>query len=72
MGYRVRIDPNVCIGTSQCAEVAPAAYQMNDAHTVAVAKHPQAALEHLLEGARSCPVEAITVIDDATGEQLYP
>ncbi len=35
MAYRVRVDPNTCIGTTQCVEVAPEGYTMNDAHTMA-------------------------------------
>ncbi|HEY7890839.1 MAG TPA: hypothetical protein VIC05_01375 [Solirubrobacteraceae bacterium] len=32
----------------------------------------QAPLDQLLIAARACPTEAITVVDEESGEQLYP
>jgi ferredoxin len=69
--YRIVVDDKVCIGTSQCTEVAPTAYTMNEDATLAVVRagaEDQAALD----GAKSCPVQAITVFDAVTGQQIYP
>lgn len=71
MGYRVRVDPDICIGTTQCVEAAPSAYTMNDAHTMA-RPLPQGSDEAILEGARACPVEAIIITDEESGEQIFP
>lgn len=70
MPYRVVVDPQVCIGTSQCTEVAPQGYRMNEDHTLALAK-TGATDEDLLLGAQSCPVFAITVFDE-NGKQIWP
>ena len=69
--YRVQIDPDLCIGTSQCAEVAPDAYEMNADHTLSVLK-AAAKAESILNGAMSCPVGAITLFDAETGKQVFP
>lgn len=70
MPCRATVDPDLCIGTSQCAEVAPNGYRMNADHTLPVPK-PDASREALLEGAMSCPVGALTVHDEQ-GEQIWP
>lgn len=72
MAYSVRVDPQMCIGTTQCVETAPGVYDMNAAHTMAVVKNRKAADAELLAGAKSCPVAAIIVTDDETGQQIYP
>lgn len=67
---RVTVDRRLCSGTSNCAEEAPDAFEMDEAcvpHAV-----PDAPLDALLAGARACPVGAITLHDAATGRQVYP
>lgn len=68
--YRVEIDHSICSGTSNCAEEAPDAYEIND-RGLAVLKPGDHPLEALCRGAESCPVEAIRVYD-ATGRRIYP
>lgn len=69
--YRVQIDRKLCCGTSNCAEVAPEAFQMDDnaqPHLIV----PLAADEVLLAGAQACPMCAIEVYDTQTGTRIYP
>lgn len=70
MKYTIRIDPRICVGTSNCAEAAPAGYEVDDR----VVPHvlPGASEADLLEGAEACPVGAIVVIETTTGKQVYP
>ncbi len=69
-GLRVVIDARRCVGTSNCAEEAPEAFEMDDDnHPRAV---PGASRETLVAGARACPVCAITLHDAATGERIAP
>jgi ferredoxin len=70
LAYRVVIDPSSCIGTSQCTEVAPEAYEMNGAHTLSLLR-PRPSDAAMLLGAKSCPVGAITVFD-GDGKQIWP
>ena len=72
MAYRVRVDPMMCIGTTQCVETSPGVYDMNAAHTMAVVADRNAPDQALLAGAKACPVGAIIVTDAETGKQVYP
>jgi ferredoxin len=58
------------VGTSNCAEAAPAAYEMDDQAQPHVRDGADPAA--LLCGAEACPVGAITVIDTTTGRQVFP
>lgn len=71
MALRVEIDPALCIGSSNCMEEAPEAYEVND-HGLAEVVAPVPADEALLRGARACPVQAIRLYDPATGRKVYP
>lgn len=68
MSLQVRIDEGSCIAQGDCVETAPEAFELDD-HARVIGRAPD---EVLLEAARACPVEAITILDSASGEQLYP
>jgi ferredoxin len=62
------IDEGACIAHGECEELAPEAFRVEDA-AVVIGTAP---LERLIEIAESCPTSAIGVIDEETGERLYP
>lgn len=68
--YRVEIDATLCIGSSNCMEEAPDAYEVHD-NGLANLVHPAAADDELLRGARACPVDAIRLYD-ADGRRVHP
>jgi len=68
MKVRVHIDREACLAYGDCAELAPGAFEVDDvAHLVGPAP-----LGKLVDAARACPSEAITLFDAETGEQLAP
>ena len=68
----IHVDPNKCTGDASCVDIAPQVFQL-DKNDLAVVKDPQgAARDTILEAARACPTEAISVVDEETGEQLAP
>jgi ferredoxin len=68
MKVRVHIDRQACLAYGDCAEMAPEAFEVDDvAHVVGPAP-----LHKLVDAARACPSEAITLLDAETGEQLAP
>ena len=70
-GLRVSIDRTLCVGFGDCIEEAPAAFRLDD-DGIAVFVAPDAvAREQLLRACDACPVDALTVWDDA-GRQLVP
>jgi ferredoxin len=68
MNLRVQIDKQECLAYGDCAELAPGAFEVRDVAEL-VGRAPA---EELLNAARACPTEAITLIDAETGEQIYP
>jgi ferredoxin len=68
MSYIPTIDEASCIGQGDCMELVPAVFQVDDCARV-VGTGPD---DLILTAARECPVEAITIVDSETGEQVFP
>jgi ferredoxin len=60
-----------CIGSGDCVETAPAVLQLDDEGKAEVVNATGAGDPVIVSAARSCPVKAITVVDEA-GVQLFP
>ena len=61
-----------CIGSGDCVETAPKVFAFDDNGKSEVINPTGAEDRVIVSAARSCPVKAITVVDEATGEQLFP
>jgi ferredoxin len=69
---KVTVNKTRCISSGDCVETAPAVFQL-DAEEKSDVVNPSGAPEAtILAAARSCPVKAITVVNEETGEQLFP
>jgi ferredoxin len=70
-GLRVRIDRTLCVGFGDCVTASPEAFVLDDTD-VAVFRAPESVhRDQLLRACASCPVDALTVWDEA-GEQIVP
>ena len=65
-----RVDERACAAHGDCLELAPQAFARSDDDTAVVIGTAPADL--LIRAAEACPSVAISVVDDETGEQLYP
>jgi len=65
--YRIVIDRSLCSGFGSCVEHAPNVVRLERGVAVSAAETPDPAI---LDAATACPMGAIAVFDDATGEQL--
>ena len=68
MTVRVSIDPDLCIGSSECGRLLPMAFELDEETGVS---HPlpgatQAPIDDLVAAGRNCPTNAITVETDGT------
>ena len=63
------IDESSCVAQGDCAELAPDVFEVRDDLSIVLGAGP---LQQLKDAAQACPTEAIAVIDEDTGEQLYP
>jgi ferredoxin len=68
MTYLPVIDQSACLAHGDCEELAPDVFRVDDVATVVGA----APVERLIQIAEACPAAAISVIDEASGEQVYP
>ena len=69
---RVSVDLDICVGNAMCETYAPKVFVLNDDRQSIVADPNADTEENIMEAAQDCPVSAITVIDDETGETLFP
>jgi ferredoxin len=69
---KITVDKNACIASGDCAETAPAVFDFDVDGKSEVVDPNGAPVQVAIAAAKSCPVRAITVIDEDTGEQLFP
>ena len=62
------VDPLACSAHGDCAVVAPEIFRVDDTAVVVGTGPP----DLVMAAAAACPAVAITVVDEATGRQLYP
>ena len=55
----------MCIGDAMCETFAPKVFVLNENRQSDTAAN-------ILEAAENCPVSAITVVEEETGETLFP
>jgi ferredoxin len=68
MAYVAKVDEFACCAHGDCADVAPDVFRVGDVAEVV----GTAPVDVLVKAAEVCPAMAITVVDDETGEQVYP
>jgi ferredoxin len=62
------VDENECSAHGDCVEIAPQVFRLDDT-AVVIGTGPD---DLILEAAEACPAVAISVIDDETGETVFP
>jgi ferredoxin len=68
MSYMARIDEDACSAHGDCADLAPEVFEVGDVARV-IGTGPD---ELLLAAAEVCPTTAIRIVDQDTGEQVFP
>ena len=69
---KVVIDRSRCIGASNCIGRAPHVFMLDGTRKAFVLDPGGDGDAALLEAARSCPTEAITLVEEPTGGRIYP
>lgn len=70
--YTVKVIREKCIGAASCVAVSPLTFKLDDENKAIVLAQKMDSDDNLLLAAQSCPTAAIVVIDDETGEQVWP
>ncbi|WP_063796124.1 ferredoxin [Peterkaempfera griseoplana] len=68
----VRVDRARCVGTGLCAGAAPGDFQLDADGKSRPRRDTTVPSDGLSDAAEFCPVEAITVVDAATGRRVAP
>jgi ferredoxin len=68
MAQVAKVDEFSCSAHGDCALVAPDVFRVDDIAKVV----GTAPVDVLVKAAEACPGMAISVVDDETGEQVYP
>ena len=72
MALRIVVDRLRCIGAGNCVDAAPGVFQLDEKDTAIIVNPVGALPDAIVSAAEHCPVDAIKVIDDQAGQQLYP
>lgn len=72
--YIIEYDRNKCIGAASCSALAPLTFFMDDENKAVIREDVGDfdSDEMIMDGAQSCPVFAIKLIDKSTGEVIFP
>lgn len=69
--WRITVDQQVCMGTAACAGAVPNRFRIVNNKSEPVDAHIEPD-EDVLAAADSCPMEAIRIVEVATGEIVAP
>jgi len=68
MTYIPVVDENACSAHGDCVDLAPQIFRLDDV-AVVIGTGPD---DLIMAAAEACPATAISVFDEASGEQVYP
>lgn len=68
---KIEVKRDLCISAASCVAIAPGVFQLDAEGKVYLVDPKGADEETVLEAARSCPVQAITIKDDS-GKSIHP
>ena len=71
MPYRIMVNRELCESNAECVSLAPAVFALDEEELCVILDPEGAKDQRILDAARACPVDAITLVD-LTGEQVWP
>ena len=69
---KISIDYDECIGDGLCVEEAAETFELDDEEKAIVKEGSTDSRDKIIEAAKACPLDIITVEDKKTGEKIYP
>lgn len=69
---RIEVDRELCYGFGDCVDYLPRVFKLDDEDKAIVLDASAEPLDRVIEAAGNCPVDAIFIYDDESGEQLFP
>ncbi|MDZ4862320.1 MAG: ferredoxin [Gemmatimonadota bacterium] len=71
MPYKISVNRELCASNAECVSLAPDVFELDDEDLCVVIDPEGAKDQRILDAARACPVDAITLIASG-GEQIWP
>ena len=72
MPYKISVDRELCESNAECVSLAPQVFELDDEELCVVIDPEGAKDKRILDAARACPVDAITLVEERTGAQVWP
>ncbi len=70
---KIVVDKNICISAASCVAMAPQYFKLDENGKAEVIDSGDLPYDQTaINGAMSCPVLAITIIDAESGKKIYP
>ena len=70
--YRIELDTGRCQSYGSCLAIAPTMFAWTRARKVRLADKGTAPDKDIVKAAKLCPYRAIALIDEASGETMFP
>jgi ferredoxin len=70
--FRVELNRSKCQSFGKCAATAPAFFELDDSRKVRLVGNGAAADDVVMNAAKSCPYRVISIVDAASGGQIFP
>jgi ferredoxin len=71
-GITIEVDRDLCFGFGDCVDSAPSVFELDDESKSVVVDPDAQDRDAIILAAQDCPVDAIFIVDQESGEQLYP
>jgi len=72
MGYKIKVDRELCIGAANCVGIAGNVFKIDAENKAVVISEKGDPDDTIMSAAEACPTKAIILVDEETGEQVYP
>ena len=70
--FSIQVDRELCFGFGDCVDSAPGVFELDDENKSVVVDPDAQDRDGIILAAQDCPVDAIFIVDQESGEQLYP
>ena len=71
-GITIEVDRDLCFGFGDCMDSAPGVFELDDENKSVVVDPDAQDRDAIILASQDCPVDAIFIVDQESGEQLYP
>ena len=72
MALDITVDHDRCVGSTMCVLTADEVFALDEDGQSVVVDPDAASTATIVDAAAQCPMEAITVVDEETGDTLFP